>query len=303
MNPTLKQIRYFIAVANVGSISKAALDMYVSQSAITSSIKSLETMLDVKLLIRKTHGVELTTEGKKFLQHSTLIMREVEEAMSVTKRANSKISGKITLAFTYTISGYFIPPYITRFKRRYPNIDLNLIESTRPEIEEGIIAGQFDIAIILTSNLFNQEATHYKQLLSSKRRVWMSSHNGLVDKESINFYDISQQPYLMLTVDEASNSTQRYWNKTPYQPNVIFRTASVEAVRSMVGANNGVTILSNMVYHPWSLEGHRIEVRTMSEHVPAMDIGLVWSRSSTLSPAAQAFYDFMVENVQNSSKT
>jgi DNA-binding transcriptional LysR family regulator len=67
----------------------------------------------------------------------------------------------------------------------------------------------------------------------------------------------------------------------------------VEAVRSMVAAGMGVTILSDMVYRPWSLEGQRIETRVLAEDVPSMDVGLAWRRDAALSPATTAFKDFM----------
>ena len=97
----------------------------------------------------------------------------------------------------------------------------------------------------------------------------------------------------MLTVDEASNTAQRYWNKTPYRPNTIFRTSSVEATRSMVANGMGVAILSDMVYRPWSLEGRRVEVMPVSEPVPTMDVGFAWSAASDLGEASKAFIEFL----------
>ena len=94
-------------------------------------------------------------------------------------------------------------------------------------------------------------------------------------------------------MDEASNTAQRYWNRTKYRPNTVFRTFSVEAVRSMVANGMGVTILSDMVYRPWSLEGQRVEVVSVSDDIPTMDVGLAWSRSADMSDAAKAFMEFM----------
>ena len=98
----------------------------------------------------------------------------------------------------------------------------------------------------------------------------------------------------MLTVDEAENTALRYWRSTRYRPNVVFRTSSVEAVRSMVATGAGVAILSDMVYRPWSLEGGRIEVRTVEDPVPTMDVGLAWRRHAKLDPGAQAFHAHMM---------
>jgi len=97
----------------------------------------------------------------------------------------------------------------------------------------------------------------------------------------------------MLTVDEASKTAARYWARTPYQPDIIFRTSSVEAVRSMVAAGMGITVLSDMVYRPWSLEGQRIETRLLVDEIPTMDVGLAWARDWPMRPATRAFHDFL----------
>jgi DNA-binding transcriptional LysR family regulator len=77
-------------------------------------------------------------------------------------------------------------------------------------------------------------------------------------------------------------------------PNITFRTESVEAVRSMVAVGSGVTILSNMVYRPWSLEGVRIEAHDIVGGVPTMDVGLAWSQDRKLSKSARTFIEFFL---------
>ena len=97
----------------------------------------------------------------------------------------------------------------------------------------------------------------------------------------------------MLTVDEANQTAARYWTPTGSAPKMIFVTSSVEAVRSMVADGLGVTILSDMVYRPWSLEGQRIEQRNLATPVPTMDVGLAWRKGRKLGSAARAFADFL----------
>ncbi len=118
-------------------------------------------------------------------------------------------------------------------------------------------------------------------------------HHPLFREQNISLHDVSQFPYVMLTVDEASNTTQRYWNKTPYRPRTLFRTSSVEAVRSMVANGMGITILSDMVYRPWSLDGRRVEAVQLTDPIPTMDVGLAWARDVELGPACVAFQNFM----------
>ena len=120
----------------------------------------------------------------------------------------------------------------------------------------------------------------------------MTEH-PLLQQPTVSLSDVARAPYIMLMVDEAGQTAGRYWEKAGLKPDVAFATTSVEAVRSMVAAGMGVTILSDMVYRPWSLEGQRIELRILAEDIPSMDVGLAWTRSRALSTAAAMFRAFM----------
>jgi DNA-binding transcriptional LysR family regulator len=126
-------------------------------------------------------------------------------------------------------------------------------------------------------------------LLSSVRRLWVPAQHELLRRDGVGLREIAEEPYIMLTVDEAAHSSLKYWSNTPYQPKVLLRTSSIEAVRSMVANSLGVAILSDMVHRPWSLEGRRIETVNITDAVPAMDVGLAWKAKSTFSPAMLAF--------------
>ena len=115
----------------------------------------------------------------------------------------------------------------------------------------------------------------------------------MLAKAEVPLAEVAAQPYIMLTVDEASRTAGRYWEVHDLRPSVVFTTSSVEAVRSMVAEGMGVTILSDMVYRPWSLEGQRIEQRATREAIPSMDVGLSWARAKPLSEPAQVFRAFM----------
>ncbi len=292
-DPTLRQIRYFMAVANLGQFSRAARELNVSQSALTIAVKQLEALIGSTLLSRTANGAVLTQEGNIFLDHAKRITAAVEEAVRSPAKRRDDIRGRIRLAMTYTVAGYFLPPYIEGFTQAYPNVQLELTEKPRHEIEDGLVSGTFDIAVMLTSNIVDQEGLAYDTLFRSRRRLWLAAQHPLTNQTNISLGDVSGYPYIMLTVDEASNTAQRYWNKTAYRPDTIFRTSSVEAVRSMVANGMGVTILSDMVYRPWSLDGRRVEAVALSDPIPTMDVGLAWGRDSELRPACTAFQNFM----------
>lgn len=290
---TLKQLRYFIAAAETGQISHAAMEMNISQSAVTAGIQGLEADLGVKLLTRGAQGVAVTPEGARFLSRARGIMAAVEDATRSPLGEGTRVTGRLRLGVTYTVAGYFMARHYAAFRRSYPGVTLDLSEQPRAAIESALVSGGLDLAVMLTSNLGNAEELEAETLFRSRRRLWLPSDHPLLAAAEVSLHDVAREPYIMLTVDEASRTAGRYWEAHRLTPEVVFTTSSVEAVRSMVAAGMGVTILSDMVYRPWSLEGQRIEQRMVVQPVPSMDVGLSWARGRPLTGPAQVFRAFL----------
>jgi DNA-binding transcriptional LysR family regulator len=286
MSLSLRQIRYFVATAESGQVSQAAINLAISQSAVTTAIKELEALVGAVLFDRTPHGMELTTPGRRFLAHAYDILQKVEDVTSLNL-VTSAVCGKLTLAATYTVIGYFLPLHMERLKRQFPDIDIQLFELNRESVEEGLLNNRYDLAVMLTSNILNPEL-HSEKLLSSQRRLWLPARHPILSLPSVGLKEVAQEDYIMLTVDEASHTSLKYWSLTPFTPKVTLRTSSVEAVRSLVANGQGVAILSDMVHRPWSLEGRRIETVTLRDPIPSMDVGLAWRKNADFNPAMEA---------------
>lgn len=101
------------------------------------------------------------------------------------------------------------------------------------------------MALVLTGNLRHQ-SIYAETLFNSTRRLWLPSRHPLCEKSQVTLADVAGEPFIMLTVDEAADSAMRYWEEAGFRPDVILRTSSVEAVRSMVANGSGIAILSDL---------------------------------------------------------
>lgn len=285
-----KHLKYFVATAETGQVSRAAKLLSISQSAVTSAIRELEAILGATLFVRRAQGMEITEAGQQFL-HSARDILERLDAARVLDQRDSNMSGVIRLAATYTVIGYFLPYHLGRLTQLYPGLDIQIVELNRQSIEEQLQAGQIDMAVALTSNIQNP-MIETMTLLRSQRRLWVPAGHPLGNRDRIALRDIAREPYIMLTVDEAAHTSMKYWNANNCVPDVKLRTSSVEAARSMVANGHGVTILSDMVYRPWSLEGRRIETVQTSVAIPTMDVGLAFRKQAHLSDATRLLRDY-----------
>ncbi len=291
---TLRQMRYFRAAADAGQFSMAATEQHVSQSAITNAVIALEQLLEVKLFERLPHGVALTAEGSHLYQHVLRILEAVDDALRQPRVRLARMEGRVTLAGTYTVLGYFLPALLGRFRNDYPHVGLNLLDLARVEVEAQVLGGAAELGVVLLSNVQDVNRFAHRTLIRSRRQLWAAPGHPLLEGGAPTFKQIAQHPYILLTVDEGEESTLRYWRAKHIEPRVGFRTASMEALRGLVAHGFGVTVLSDMVFRPWSLEGKQIEARPLAGSVPDMEVGLLWRKDGELSPPAEALRDFLI---------
>src|ERR1700755_3571387 len=121
MSFSFRQLRYFIAAAELGQVSHAAVELNVSQSAATAAITQLEGLLGARLLFRHASGVSLTHEGARFLPQARAIAAAVAEAMRPSGDT-AEVAGRVRIGVTYTVAGYFLPSHLARFRRAYPQV-------------------------------------------------------------------------------------------------------------------------------------------------------------------------------------
>ncbi|MCY1398872.1 HTH-type transcriptional regulator CynR [compost metagenome] len=290
MSLTLRQVRYFVATAEIGQISQAAIHLNISQSAVTTAIKELEALLGTLLFSRSAQGMTLTDAGRHFLNRAYVIQRSVDDALN-SPLPDFRASGLLRVAASYTVIGYFLPHHLQRLDHWHPDVSIEVHEQERQAIEQGLLDNRYDMAVVLTANLTHPDIVS-ETLFSSERRLWLPSHHPLCERSAVTLADVAREPYILLTVDEAEHSAKRYWEQAGQQPSVRVRTSSVEAVRSMVANGSGVAILSDLVHRPWSLEGKRIETVSVTDPVTPMSVGLAWHRERAFTPAMQAFRDY-----------
>ncbi|OHV20051.1 MULTISPECIES: LysR family transcriptional regulator [Rhizobium] len=286
---TLRQVQYFVAVAEQGSVTRAAQNLSISQSSVTEALKELETDLGVALFERHPRGLTITHNGHQFLRHATKILASVSDARTSFSGQQSALSGTLNIGVTSLVAGYVLSDLLARYRRACPGIEVSAIEDNGGYLEHLLVGGELDVAVMVISNLRDRMALQAEILETSPYRLWLPMGHPLVSADIISVADIAREPLIMLTVDEIEENTGKLLSALGARPHVAFRTRSVEAVRSLVATGAGVALLPDLVYRPWSLEGDRIESRDVSGSLPVVQVGMVWRKGSSLPQAARDF--------------
>jgi DNA-binding transcriptional LysR family regulator len=296
---TLRQLQFFVAAAEAGSVSGAARALSISQSSVTEAVRALEDDLGVALFDRQARGLLITHKGSAFLRHARQILADVATARTAFRDEAETATGRLSLGVTSLVAGYVLSDILSRFRRAFPQVDLNVIEDNGDYLQHLLIGGELDVAVLLTSSVKDRMALHVETLLVSPYRLWLPLGHPLAQQEAIALEELAGQPLIQLMVDEIEESTRRLTAALPVKPEVAFRTRSVEAVRSLVATGAGLAILPSLVYRPWSLEGDRIEIRDVSGDLPTVQVGLAWRRGAPLSAPALNFVRSAQSSVPN----
>lgn len=286
---TLRQLQYFVAVAEQGSVTRAAQNLSISQSSVTEAIKELESDLGVELFERHPRGLTITHNGHQFLRHATKILATVSDARTSFSGQQNAAAGTLNIGVTSLVAGYVLSDLLARYRRACPGVEVSAIEDNGGYLEHLLVGGELDVAVMVISNLRDRMALQAEILETSPYRLWLPMGHPLVSADIISVADITREPLIMLTIDEIEENTGKLLTALGARPHVAFRTRSVEAVRSLVATGAGVALLPDLVYRPWSLEGDRIESRDVSGSLPVVQVGMVWRKGSSLPQAARDF--------------
>jgi len=297
---TLRQFRYFVAVAESGSVAAASRMLSIAQSALTKSLLELEAELGSELFERSSKGMALTAAGHRFLVSARKVIGSVADAMRLhAGEVDSTPSGVLTLGVTSLVAGYYLSDLFSRFRRHCPAVEVFVTEDTPRFLEHLLINGEIDVAIMVSNALSEPQAMVCETLARSPNRVWLPSNHALTAQEEVSLADCAACDQIVLEADRIDELMTGVWARHQLKPRVILRTSSLEAVRSLVGAGAGIAVLPDILYRPWTLDAEHVEVRPLRDAVPTVDVGLVWRRGSGLKPSASEF----IELARESSRT
>jgi DNA-binding transcriptional LysR family regulator len=293
MKFTLRQLEFFIALAQAQQISKAASRCNISQSSMTVAMRNLEESVNNALFLRHAKGVTLTAAGERFLHHARKIINDSQLAIDDLLYQPQLAKGTVNIGVAKTLSAYLLPAIITEVEQHFPLMTLNFIEADAAQLIAALRRRETDFCLLLTSNIARENDLKIETFIRSPRRLWIAQGHPLLSQPVIHLADIASLPFLLLDTDDYPDVIRDHWQTHGGQPNVTFTTTSFETVRSMVAKGRGVTILSDLVYRPWSLDGLRVMRRTVEDSLTYMDVGAVLSETRVLSEPAAVVLDYL----------
>lgn len=283
----LRQLRYFVAIVDHGSLSRAALVLHVAQPALTQQLRQLEDELGVRLLHRSAQGVLSTDAGKIFYEHALAILKQVADAQAAVIQSAERPSGSVTLGLPHSISGALALPLLTAIRQRYPEITLQLTEEITGNLAEQLRAGRLNLAVLFDDGQLGGFATI--PLVEEEMRFICRADAALAsERDSLSLREALDTtlilPGLQHGVRPRIESTARAAGLAARD---VIEINSIAILKSAILAGMGATLLP---VAPVQAEVERGAMRALAIHDPAIarTVVLCSSRNIPLTNAAAA---------------
>lgn len=294
---TLKQLRYFAALAQARHFGRAAKLCHVTQPALSMQIRDLEANLGVTLVERGSSGLLLTREGHEIARRSHDILLSVQDLMDVASHHRHPLSGKLRLGVIPSVGPYLLPKILPEIHQTYPDLLLNLRELQTQYLIDDLIDGHLDLLILALPAGLDEIET--MALFDDRFSVALPPAHALSARAEIKQDELEGENLLLLeeghclrdqalAVCQSANTDE-------------FRASSLSTVIQMVANGYGVTILPALSL-PTEIGAHDgIRVVPFAKPVPSRTIGLAWRQSSPHKPEFKEFGAFIQRRIQSVS--
>jgi DNA-binding transcriptional LysR family regulator len=286
---TLRQLEYFIAAADAGTISEAATRLHVSQPGLSQAISELERALDVQLTVRrKAHGVSLTAAGAQVLQHARELMSRAQDVQSIA--TGDALGGSLQLGCYVTLAPTALPPLLQGFRDLHPGVDIHFTEDTQDVLQQRLLRGEMDVAILYDMEL-EPEMTH-AVIDSVRPHILLSAQHPMAKEPHVSLADLIDEPQVLLDAPPSSHNTLAIFQHFGLTPDVRYRPRTIELTRALVGRGLGYALLVQRPANNRTYEGKRIVIKEIAEDVGSARVVFAWPKSVKLNRRAAALVEF-----------
>jgi DNA-binding transcriptional LysR family regulator len=274
----LRQLRYFVAVAEEGSFTRAAVRLHLSQPPLSQQIKSLEAKLGVALFRRLHDGASLTEAGHCLLREARKILGQVNYAMREVVQTGAGEKGRVRLGSVGAAFFSVLPPIVEHISERLPEIELELIETGANEQIAALERGEMDLGIVhlpVASHSLSQSP-----IFSECYSAILPLGHPLSGEESLDLAALGQERFILFPRDRAPalyDNIVGVCQKVGLQPRVTHHCRQLSAIVQMVSLGLGVTVVPRSLHRACL---GRVAVVDLPDSVPA-ELGLVWRTPET----------------------
>lgn len=238
----LNQLRYFIEVCNCSNITKAAMNLHISQPSLTVAIKNLERDLGVNLFYRAKQRISLTTEGKFFLDKLQPIMSNLDKL--ITEMVSIGENNNVLKIGIPPMQGSFMFPQIfANFISSNPDIKLEIVEYGALKVQQLLLEEELDLTLLIEESQLNKEID-FKPISKRDFKFYVNPNHKLAKKDTIKFLDLKDEPLILFNKEfYVSRVVKDSFKAHSIEPNIVLETTQINTINRFIKEGLASSIL------------------------------------------------------------
>jgi len=291
--PTIKQLRYFVALTETGHFGRAAESCFVSQSAFSNAIQELESLLDTQLVDRTNRSVTVTATGQQVATQARLCLRDMESLVEIARGNRQPLTGDLHLGVIPTIAPFILPGALPKLRQKFPDLRLFLHEEQTQRIYERLMNGELDLLLLALP--YDMRGVEVLPLFKDRFSLAYREGTARVDPENYRFNRLDADSVLLLEDGHCLRDHALAACKIRNTQKVRrIGASSVLTLVEMVDADLGITFLPEMAKGSSILRNTRVRLKPLSDK-SYRTIGLAWRKGSRRASEFKSLGRFFAE--------
>lgn len=288
----IRQMQYLIEVARLGSFTKAAQALYITQPTISKTVKAMEEELGVVLFDRVGKKIELTDAGQIIVSQAQQIVTSFQNLMAELDDLRNMKKGHIRIGLPPMVGSSFFPKVIGEFHQRYPEITIQLFEDGAKKVEQGVASGALDVGVAVLPTV--EEELSYFPFVEEKLNLVVHPTHPLAEQASADLAELAQDGFVLFREDfTLHDRIISECAKAGFQPHVIYESSQWDLISEMVAVGLGITLLPETICR--EIDDENVRIIPLVKPVIPWKLGIVWRDDRYLSFATREWIRFARE--------
>lgn len=294
---TFRQLEYFVAVGEAGSISLASEKVNVSSPSISAAINQLEKEFGLPLFVRQhAQGLSLTLAGRRMMEQARFVLQEADKLMDLAGNISGSVRGPLSIGCLLTFAQVVLPSVRRRFETEYPEVRVRQFELNQSEIFSSLRRAEIDVALTYDLNL--PADLQFISLLELPPYAIVNETHPLAHLPAVSVQDLQSHPMVLLDLPFSSDYFLSFFTEIDTKPIIAERTKDMAVMRSLVANGFGYSIANVRPLNDYSPDGKRLKFIPLVGHLRPMRMGLLMSTDADSASVVRAFISHCKDRVE-----
>ncbi len=294
MRFTLRQLEYFVAAGETGSVRMASERVKISQPSVSAAIAHLEEVFGVQLFVRHhAQGLSLTQAGERLLREARSLLAHADDISAIAGELADGLAGSIAIGFLVTLAPMLIPEVTRGFAATHDRVQMEVVEDHHAGLMEGLRHGKLSAA--LTYDLDVPPEVAFERLVSLPPYVLLPADHPLAQRDQLSLAELADEPYVMLDLPQSREYFLGLFMQADVTPKVVARSAHTDVLRSLVASGHGFGLANVRPRNRAALDGQPLAYVPLDSRYRPMVLGIATARAPRTPRVVTAFQAFCRE--------